>query len=210
MLRLFHHDKKSVQGKKRRDSSVQDKKVPVESKKLPTACEIRIQKDLSELDLPSNIIVAFPNPDDLLLFHIAIKPEEGFYKDGQFWFCFKIRETYPYDPPKVTCMQKIYHPNIDITGGVCLNILREDWKPVLSLSAIIYGLQHLFLEPNSEDPLNKEAAQTLATNHIQFQQNTKRSMKGDTIQGQKYDNVLIFRSNAPIIASNTRPKLSTP
>lgn len=40
---------------------------------------------------------------------------------------------------------QVYHPNIDLEGNVCLNILREDWKPVLSTNSIIYGLQFLFL-----------------------------------------------------------------
>ena len=40
---------------------------------------------------------------------------------------------------------QVYHPNIDLEGNVCLNILREDWKPVLSINSVIYGLQYLFL-----------------------------------------------------------------
>lgn len=52
-------------------------------------------------------------------------------------------------------IQQIYHPNIDLDGNICLNILREDWKPVLSLQAVLVGLQYLFLEPNADDPLNK-------------------------------------------------------
>lgn len=50
---------------------------------------------------------------------------------------------------------KIYHPNVDLEGNVCLNILREDWKPVLNLNSVMVGLQYLFLEPNADDPLNK-------------------------------------------------------
>lgn len=41
--------------------------------------------------------------------------------------------------------EQVYHPNIDLEGNVCLNILREDWKPVLSINSVIYGLQFLFL-----------------------------------------------------------------
>lgn len=55
----------------------------------------------------------------------------------------------------MTESEQIYHPNVDLEGNVCLNILREDWKPVLNLNSVMVGLQYLFLEPNADDPLNK-------------------------------------------------------
>ena len=67
------------------------------------------------------------------------------YKGGSFDFTFKIKENYPHEPPKVKCTNKIYHPNIDLEGGVCLNILRDEWMPVLSIQSVVYGLQYLFL-----------------------------------------------------------------
>ena len=84
---------------------------------------------------------SFPNPDDILNFTLTIDPDEGMYKGGSFHFNFAINQNFPHDPPKVKCKQKIYHPNIDLEGNVCLNILREDWKPVLNLNAVIVGLQ---------------------------------------------------------------------
>ena len=65
----------------------------------------------------------------------------GMYKGGIFQFTFAINNNFPHEPPKVKCTQKIYHPNIDLEGNVCLNILREDWKPVLNLNAVMVGLQ---------------------------------------------------------------------
>lgn len=83
----------------------------------------------------------FPDPDDILNFRLIIEPDEGMYRGGRFTFDFKINQNFPHEPPKVLCEQKIYHPNIDLEGKVCLNILREDWKPVLNLNAVIVGLQ---------------------------------------------------------------------
>jgi ubiquitin-protein ligase len=97
--------------------------------------------DLSELSLPSTMKTVFKDPDDLLNFELTIEPDEGMYKGGQFRFTFEISQEFPHQAPKVLCKEKIYHPNIDLQGKVCLNILREDWKPVLNLQAVIVGLQ---------------------------------------------------------------------
>lgn len=97
--------------------------------------------DLSELSLGATMKTEFPNPDDILNFVLTIEPDEGMYRAGRFTFDFNINQNFPHDPPKVRCREKIFHPNIDLEGKVCLNILREDWKPVLNLNAVIVGLQ---------------------------------------------------------------------
>lgn len=97
--------------------------------------------DLSELSLGSTMTTTFPNPDDILNFVLTIDPDEGMYRSSRFTFDFAINQSFPHEPPKVRCREKIYHPNIDLEGKVCLNILREDWKPVLNLNAVIVGLQ---------------------------------------------------------------------
>ncbi|ODO08715.1 ubiquitin-conjugating enzyme E2 M [Cryptococcus wingfieldii CBS 7118] len=119
------------------------------AKKRPkvTAAQLRVQKDLTELDLPSTMKTVFPDPTDVLNFTLTITPDEGIYKGGVFNFSFAIKPEYPHEPPKVRCKEKIYHPNLDLEGNVCLNILREDWKPVLTLSSVMIGIQYLFLEP---------------------------------------------------------------
>lgn len=148
-------------------------------KKKVTAAQLRVQKgmsqphhptaiskpqltfthglDLAELEgtLGKTMKTSFPNPDDILNFTLTIEPDEGMYKGGSFQFNFAINQNFPHDPPKVKCTQKIYHPNIDLEGNVCLNILREDWKPVLNLNAVIVGLQvrtvegRLWLDPTT-------------------------------------------------------------
>lgn len=93
---------------------------------------------------------------------------------------------------------------------MCLNILREDWKPVLTINSVIYGLQYLFLvmvtsflfnlllnnifknfqEPNPEDPLNKEAADVLQNNKRLFDVNVQKAMRGGVIGNTYFEKCL--------------------
>ncbi|XP_025887181.1 NEDD8-conjugating enzyme Ubc12-like isoform X2 [Solanum lycopersicum] len=159
--------------------------------KEQTASKLRVHRDISELTLPSICTIEFPNgKDDLMNFEVSIKPDEGYYHDGEFPFKFEIPILYPHDAPKVKCKIKVYHPNIDYDGNVCLNILREDWKPILNINAVIYGLIHLFTEPNYEDPLNHEAADELRDNPKMFDSNVRRTMWGGHMHDVYFDRVL--------------------
>ena len=93
--------------------------------------------------------------DNIMNFKATYTPEEdSLWYPGVYQFDITIPDTYSIDPPKVMCETKIYHPNIDLWGNVCLNILKEDWKPTLSISAVLAGIYYLFTDPNPNDPLN--------------------------------------------------------
>ena len=123
-------------------------------------------------------------------FKITVAPDDGMYKRGVFVFDFKVPKTYPHDPPKVQCETTVFHPNIDMEGHVCLNILREDWKPVLDIKAVIYGLIYLFYEPNPDDPLNHEAAEQYRSDLRQFEAYVQRSLKGYSVNGESFERLL--------------------
>lgn len=123
--------------------------------------------DITDLDGGTVATVQFPNPNDLTNFNVIVSPDSGCWSGAQYHFTFVVPALYPHEPPKVTCNTKIYHPNINLAGAVCLNILREDWKPVLDINAVIYGLIYLYYEPNPDDPLNREAADLYRTDKAQ-------------------------------------------
>ncbi|CAK4071210.1 unnamed protein product [Aphanomyces euteiches] len=161
---------------------------PKEKKRTPG--EIRIQKDIAELDGGSAAVVSFPDTNDLTNFEVKVKVDTGLWTGASYNFTFKIPPLYPHEPPKVRCMTKIYHPNIDLDGNVCLNILREDWKPVLDINAVIYGLIYLFYEPNPDDPLNREAAELFRNDPHRFQDLVSRSLRGQTVQGIHFERLV--------------------
>jgi len=61
---------------------------------------------------------------------------------------------------------------------------------VLTINSIVYGLQYLFLEPNPEDPLNKEAAEVLTNNRRLFEMNVQKAMRGGQVGGTYFDRCL--------------------
>ena len=137
--------------------------------------------DISELSLESTMKLDFFNgKEDLMNFRVSFKIIEGIYKGGSFVFKIEVPKSYPHDAPKVLCETTVFHPNIDMEGHVCLNILREDWKPVLTMQSILMGLHFILLEPNPDDPLNKEAAQMMVDNRAHFQQTVTRTFRGGT------------------------------
>jgi ubiquitin-conjugating enzyme E2 M len=152
--------------------------------------EIRIQKDIAELDGGKVANISFPNQHDLTTFNVSICPDTGYWKGATYHFTFTIPPHYPHSPPKVDCNTKIYHPNIDLQGKVCLNILREDWKPVLDINAVIYGLIYLFYEPNPDDPLNHEAAELFRKDVRQFERLVSRTLRGGMLDGVRFEQLV--------------------
>mmetsp|Transcript_2238 Transcript_2238/g.5959 ORF Transcript_2238/g.5959 Transcript_2238/m.5959 type:complete len:176 (+) Transcript_2238:84-611(+) len=152
--------------------------------------ELRVQNDISKLDIPTSMKLSFPEKSNIMNFELVIQPEEGYWARGRFKFTVNILPSYPHDPPKVHCDTKIYHPNIDLKGNVCLNILRREWKPVLTLNHVLYGLQLLFLDPNPKDPLNEQAAELMKNNPHAFRSNVNNSMRGGYVSGEHFPPVL--------------------
>jgi len=159
-------------------------------KKKQNAAELRVHKDISEIDPVPGTRLNFPDPNNLMVFELFITPTDGLYKGAEYKFVITIPNTYPYDPPKANCETPVYHPNIDWEGHVCLNILRADWMPVLNLGAVVFGVMTLFLQPNPDDPLNKEVAQLMIDNRAQFERNVKQALQGGYVGTRQYPKLL--------------------
>eukprot|EP01054_Gregarina_sp_Poly1_P002389 Gregarina_sp_Poly_1__2388@NODE_163_length_12241_cov_147_232955_g145_i0_p8_GENE_NODE_163_length_12241_cov_147_232955_g145_i0NODE_163_length_12241_cov_147_232955_g145_i0_p8_ORF_typecomplete_len180_score25_68UQ_con/PF00179_26/9_1e35ProkE2_B/PF14461_6/7_8e07RWD/PF05773_22/0_021_NODE_163_length_12241_cov_147_232955_g145_i031783717 len=152
--------------------------------------EFRVRKELVDLECPPQCAVKFSNEVDCLNFQVIVKPDDGYWKGGTFIFNVTIPPSYPHDPPKVRCDTKVFHPNINLEGAVCLNILRAEWRPVLSIYAIIVGLLHLFLEPEVYEPLNQDAANELMQSKGNFANLVRQSMLGGRVNGEAFPKVV--------------------
>lgn len=98
----------------------------------------RIQRELVELgrDPPANCS-AGPVGDDLFHWQATIMgPDDSPYSGGVYFLDIHFPADYPFKPPKVSFTTRIYHCNINSNGGICLDILKEQWSPALTISKV--------------------------------------------------------------------------
>ena len=126
----------------------------------------RIQSELKNLqkDPPANCS-AGPIGDDLYKWQATLMGPEGTpYEGGVFLLSINFSEDYPFKPPKVSFITKIYHCNIRSDGAICLDILKEQWSPALTISKVLLSICSLLDEPNPDDPLVPDIAELLQAN----------------------------------------------
>jgi ubiquitin-conjugating enzyme E2 D/E len=95
---------------------------------------------------------------------IFFGPSETSFENGVFKLVINFKGKYPFEPPMCHFQTKIYHPNIDISGRICLDILRSNWSPALSVAQLVLSIISLLTDPNPASPLNGEAAQLYLNN----------------------------------------------
>ena len=67
-------------------------------------------------------------------------PSESPYEGGVFFLNIHFPTDYPFKPPKFAFTTRIYHPNINSNGAICLDILRSQWSPALTVSKVRISL----------------------------------------------------------------------
>ncbi len=139
------------------------------------ASRVRLQKEVIELQKnPPHNCSASPVGDNLYHWEAIIFGPSGTpYENGVFKLNIHFPTEYPFKPPKMTFVTKIYHPNINSSGSICLDILKDKWSPALTLSKVLLSLCSLLDDPNPNDPLSPDVANEFKNNHALFVQTAK-------------------------------------
>ena len=131
----------------------------------------RISKEKKDLenDPPTSCSAGPIDESDLYHWQGSIMgPGDSPFQGGVFFLDIRFPHDYPFKPPKMTFKTKIYHPNINSNGSICLDILKDQWSPALTLSKVLLSLLSLLTDPNPDDPLVPEIAHVYKTNRVKY------------------------------------------
>ncbi|KAK3137260.1 hypothetical protein QOZ80_5AG0401390 [Eleusine coracana subsp. coracana] len=120
----------------------------------------RILKELKDLQKdPPTSCSAGPVGEDMFHWQATIMgPSDSPFAGGVFLVSIHFPPDYPFKPPKVAFKTKVFHPNINNNGSICLDILKEQWSPALTVSKVLLSICSLLTDPNPDDPLVPEIA----------------------------------------------------
>ena len=127
----------------------------------------RIMNEIKELNeyiaseqlIINRIVDLRMDEDNLYSLEITfLGPDETPYEEIINNLQIKIPHDYPHKPPNMKFTTKLYHPNISVDGDICLDILKNNWKPVYTLRTLLLSIMSLLSDPNPESPLNGDAA----------------------------------------------------
>ena len=121
---------------------------------------LRLEAELKELKNENSLCFDVgPTDFDLYSWSAALKGPTGTpYEGGNFVMKIEFSDKYPILTPTVTFVTPILHSNISSEGSICLDILKDKWSPVLTISQVLLSISSLLNDPNPRDPLNTEIA----------------------------------------------------
>eukprot|EP00927_Polykrikos_kofoidii_P062371 TRINITY_DN57180_c0_g1_i1.p1 TRINITY_DN57180_c0_g1~~TRINITY_DN57180_c0_g1_i1.p1 ORF type:complete len:176 (+),score=22.67 TRINITY_DN57180_c0_g1_i1:81-530(+) len=132
----------------------------------------RIEKETQKLyQEPPPGVSAVPDEGNYRYFHILMQGPSGTpYDGGKYSLELFLPEGYPMEPPKVRFLTKIYHPNIDKLGRICLDVLKDKWSPALQIRTVLLSIQALLSAPEPSDPLDTSVADHFTQNRKQAEE----------------------------------------
>jgi len=136
----------------------------------------RIQRELKEIEKdPGSGVTVLVMSDNLQTLRGCFPgPKDTPYEGGLFDVDIQLDNQYPFVPPKMRFLTKVWHPNISSqNGAICLDILKDQWSPALTIKTALLSLQALLSSPQADDPQDAVVAKQYMSDHQGFQQKAK-------------------------------------
>lgn len=147
----------------------------------------RVQKELKEIerDRLSGVTVKLNGSSLQRMVGCVEGPKDTPYDGGYFVVDIELDDQYPFLPPKMRFRTKVWHPNVSsANGAICLDILKDQWSPALTLKTALLSLQALLSSPEPDDPQDAVVARQYITDRAAFTTQAKLWTENFAVPGQ--------------------------
>ena len=87
----------------------------------------------------------------------------------------QVPTDYPFKPPKVKFITKVYHCNVSTKGEICLELLKDKWSPAVTIGKVLAYVRQLMLEPNPDDPLEADISELYKKDKAKHDENARKA-----------------------------------
>jgi ubiquitin-protein ligase/uncharacterized protein YegL len=108
------------------------------------------------------------NADDISQWKVWFRDLPDPYAGGTWLLTVDIPESYPFVPPKMRFVTPLYHCNVNSSGALCIDVLKNNWNPALTVASVLKQIYALILNPDVDNPLDAFKAQLLKDNKAEF------------------------------------------
>ncbi len=129
----------------------------------------RLNREIKSVKDENHFVEITDSNEQVITYKLKIfGPKDSPFENGVYYIEVKIYlSEYPYQPPKINFISKIFHPNIS-DENICIDILDDQWSAAMSLLSIMKSLENLLINPNPDSPMDSKAADSLINDESNY------------------------------------------
>lgn len=140
-----------------------------------THVAVSTRQHFDKIFFPHQVGEATPSDADFFVWNGAVFGTPGTpWEGGVYAFKMKFPQNYPEAPPEVRFVCEMFHPNVFPNGSLCLDIIKEKWRPIYTVSSIIVSISSLLDDPNILSPANSTAAEMYQNDRKKYNQKVRQ------------------------------------
>ncbi|KNB46232.1 ubiquitin-conjugating enzyme family protein [Blastocystis sp. subtype 4] len=158
----------------------------------------KVPKEIKKMEEEGNpdigILYRSPSLENFILF--VRGPKDTAFEGAFFKIHCHLTSNYPFNPPVMCFMTKVWHPNVSsVTGAICLDILKDKWTPAMNISIALLSIQALLTAAEPDDPQDWEVAEMYKKNPKEYEAKAREWVRLYAQEGMitdKEEMVLLF------------------
>ncbi|KAG2210187.1 hypothetical protein INT46_009996 [Mucor plumbeus] len=144
---------------------------------MPPNMQKRILNEIADVNDDETAPLHVYVPDDANIYNLLgsiVGPRDTPYQDGIFLLEIKLHENHPFAPPNIKFITKVYHPNVSSqTGAICLDVLKSNWSPAMTLRITLMSIQALLDAPDASSPQDFQVAKVYTSDKSAFNEEAR-------------------------------------